>query len=165
MSGIRAKDTKPELIIRKALHANGYRYRVNQRRLPGSPDIVLRKFNAVIFVHGCFWHGHDCPLFKLPKTRTEFWRAKISTNQQRDERNVSRLRSEGWRVCTVWECALRGSVSESRFEFLLDTIVSWVHGEQPTVEIDRLFVALANSELNLHDSAGLLAAESSRSLL
>lgn len=108
MSGIRGKDTKPELAIRRGLHALGFRYRLHARDLPGKPDIVLPRWRAVIFVHGCFWHGHDCHLFKWPKTRTEFWRQKITTNRQNDEKAVAALHAQGWRVLIVWECALKG---------------------------------------------------------
>ncbi len=107
MSGIRGKNTKPELMIRKALHACGFRYRLHCD-LPGKPDICLPKHRAVIFVHGCFWHGHDCHLFKWPKTRPEFWEAKIGRNRQVDVDAVGKLLDGGWRVAVVWECALKG---------------------------------------------------------
>lgn len=108
MSGIRGKDTKPELQIRKALFANGYRYRLHDRRLPGKPDIVLKKYHTVIFVHGCFWHGHDCYLFKWPRSRPDFWKKKIERNREIDRKAVTGLRKARWRVITVWECALKG---------------------------------------------------------
>jgi len=108
MSGIRSKDTKPELQIRKALHARGFRYLLHDKRLPGKPDIVLPRYNAVIFVHGCFWHGHDCHLFKMPKTRREFWRRKIARNREKDAESYKSLRKQGWYILTVWECALKG---------------------------------------------------------
>lgn len=108
MANIRAKDTKPELIIRKALHKLGFRYRLHDRRLPGHPDLVLPKHNAVVFVHGCFWHGHDCSAFRWPKTREGFWRQKIETNVANDEKVVAALLSDGWRIANVWECALKG---------------------------------------------------------
>ncbi len=107
MSGIRGKNTKPELLIRKALHARGFRYRLHCD-LPGRPDICLPKHRAVIFVHGCFWHGHGCHLFKWPSTRPEFWRAKIERNCEVDKAAEARLNDLGWRVATVWECALKG---------------------------------------------------------
>jgi DNA mismatch endonuclease, patch repair protein len=107
MSGIRGKNTRPELIIRKALHARGFRYRLHCD-LPGKPDICLPKHRAVILVHGCFWHGHDCHLFKWPKTRPEFWQAKIARNQEVDRRAKDALLDAGWRVATIWECALKG---------------------------------------------------------
>lgn len=111
MSRIRGKDTKPELIVRSMLHRAGYRFTVNgplNRSLPGKPDIVLPKYRTVIFVHGCFWHGHEyCQYFRIPKTRTEWWREKISTNKMRDRKNESTLLKEGWNVFTVWECTLK----------------------------------------------------------
>ncbi len=107
MSGIKGKDTKPELMIRKALHARGFRYRLHCK-LPGKPDICLPKHRAVILVHGCFWHGHECHLFKWPKTRPEFWEAKIGRNRQVDLEAERKLLDAGWRVATVWECALKG---------------------------------------------------------
>lgn len=108
MSGIRGKDTKPELLIRKGLFAKGFRYQLHDKRLPGKPDLVFPKYNAVIFVHGCFWHGHDCYLFKWPKTRKAFWRWKITRNQENDVETYSSLRKQGWYILTVWECALKG---------------------------------------------------------
>jgi DNA mismatch endonuclease (patch repair protein) len=107
MAGIRGKNTRPELFLRKALHAKGFRFRIHTA-LPGKPDMVFPKWNAIIFVHGCFWHRHSCHLFKWPKSRPEFWRAKISENKARDDRNVSRLIAMGWRVGIVRECALKG---------------------------------------------------------
>ena len=135
MSGIRGKDTKPEIAIRKALHARGYRYRINRRSLPGSPDIVLRKHRAVILVHGCFWHGHDCALFKLPSTRREFWTRKIGDNRARDERNTGALRALGWRICVVWECALRGRKRREKFTDLIDRLEWWLGSDVPYMEI------------------------------
>jgi DNA mismatch endonuclease (patch repair protein) len=107
MSGIRGKNTKPEIILRRVLHAEGFRFRLHGAQ-PGRPDLVFPKWNAVLFAHGCFWHGHDCRLFKWPSTRPAFWRAKINGNVIRDEMNVARLTAMGWRVGIVWECALRG---------------------------------------------------------
>ncbi len=109
MSRIRAKDTKPELIVRRWLWRKGYRFRKNVKRLPGTPDIVLRKYSIVIFIHGCFWHGHEEHLH-IPKSNTEFWRNKIERNKQRDERQKERLHQMGWNVLTVWECQLKPSV-------------------------------------------------------
>ena len=109
MSGIKATDTGPELAVRKGLHRGGFRYRLHDRRLPGRPDLVFPKHGAVIFVNGCFWHGHDCQLFKWPKTRSGFWREKILGNKDRDRRNHAQLLADGWRVGHVWECALKGN--------------------------------------------------------
>jgi len=106
MSGIRGKNTKPEILLRKLLHAKGFRFRLHAK-LPGKPDLVLPKWNAVIFIHGCFWHRHECAIFKWPKTRQDFWREKLSGNAERDTRNVAALLEAGWRVGVVWECSLR----------------------------------------------------------
>ena len=108
MSGIRGKDTRPEIILRRGLFAAGFRYRLHVRDLPGKPDIVFPRFHAVLFAHGCFWHGHDCPLFRMPASRLEFWQAKIFRNREVDARNEAALRDRGWRHGIVWECALKG---------------------------------------------------------
>jgi len=108
MSGILGKNTKPEIIIRKALFAKGYRYKLHDKKLPGKPDLVLKKYSTVIFIHGCFWHGHDCHLFKWPKTRPEFWRKKITRNMEKDQEVIKQLKKEGWKIITVWECAIKG---------------------------------------------------------
>jgi DNA mismatch endonuclease (patch repair protein) len=114
MSRIKGKDTKIELEVRRGLHALGFRYRLSGNyassgsKLPGRPDIVLPKYRTVVFVHGCFWHRHDCHLFRLPKTRTDFWKAKIDANHERDARKESEIRALGWNVETIWECELRG---------------------------------------------------------
>ena len=125
MSGIRGKNTKPELLIRKALHARGFRYRLHCKDLPGNPDLCLPKYRAVIFVHGCFWHGHGCHLFKWPKTRPEFWREKIGRNREVDEIARARLLSTGWRVATVWECSLKGRRRLST-EAVVDLCEHWL---------------------------------------
>lgn len=109
MSGIRGKDTRPELQVRRFLHAQGFRFRLHDKRLPGKPDLVLPKWKTVVFVHGCFWHMHDCRYFKLPGTRTEFWREKLAGNRARDEATRQQLEALGWRVLVVHECALRDS--------------------------------------------------------
>lgn len=107
MSGIRGKDTKPEIIVRRLLHRLGYRFRLHREDLPGKPDIVLPKWRTLIFVNGCYWHGHeDCHLFRPPKSRTEFWTDKIGSNQARDTRNYAALGEAGWKVIVVWECAV-----------------------------------------------------------
>lgn len=129
MSRIRNKDTKPELIVRKGLHAMGYRYRLHDRRLAGKPDLVFRSRRAVIFINGCFWHGHDCHLFKWPNSRAEWWKAKISRNREKDAQNLARLTSANWRVLTVWECALKGKKQYSTSQ-LLNEIAEWLEGSQ-----------------------------------
>lgn len=108
MTRIRDQNTKPEMQLRKALFAAGLRYRIHVRFLPGKPDLAFAKFRAVVFVHGCFWHGHNCDLFVVPKTNRDFWLHKIGGNRERDERVCAELQRMGWRVMTVWECALRG---------------------------------------------------------
>lgn len=105
MAQIRSKDTKPEMIVRRYLHSKGYRYRKNVKSLPGTPDIVLRKYGVAIFIHGCFWHGHATHM-RMPKTNREFWETKIMRNRQRDEISKEKLRRMGWSVMTVWECQL-----------------------------------------------------------
>lgn len=107
MRAIRSADTKPELIIRKGLHAAGLRYRLGGAGLPGRPDLVLRRHKTVIFVHGCFWHGHDCKFFKIPQTRSDFWLQKIDTNKVRDQSSTSKLLELGWNVIIIWECLTR----------------------------------------------------------
>lgn len=134
MSGIRGKDTKPELLVRRALHAAGFRYRLHERTLPGKPDMVFPKYSAVVFVHGCFWHGHDCHLFRMPSTRKEFWQAKISGNVARDVKAIARLRETGWRVGTVWECALKGR-EKLPVDDIAATLSVWLRGETPELEI------------------------------
>lgn len=108
MSRIHSRDTKPELIVRRLLHSLGFRFRLNGADLPGRPDIVLRKWRVAIFVNGCFWHGHECDLFRWPTTRPEFWREKILRNAERDLQNTEALLVASWRVVTIWECALKG---------------------------------------------------------
>lgn len=108
MSRIRGKDTKPEMLVRKFLHANGFRYRVHVKKLPGKPDIVLKKYSTVIFINGCFWHGHHgCRYFVMPKTRTKFWAEKIHRNQEKDRKTVKELKEDGWNLITLWECELK----------------------------------------------------------
>ena len=109
MSRVKGRDTKPEMIIRRGLHAKGLRFRLHRRDLPGRPDLVLPRHRVIILVHGCFWHGHGCHLCKTPRTRTGFWKSKIAKTVERDQRTTEILVREGWRVLIVWECALRGS--------------------------------------------------------
>lgn len=125
MSAIRGKDTKPEMIVRKYLFSRGLRYRLHVKTLPGSPDIVLPKYKTVIFVDGCFWHGHEgCKYYRLPKTNTDFWRAKIERNISRDIRNEAELNARGWSVIRVWECDIRPtSIREDNLQNLYDEIV------------------------------------------
>ena len=121
MSRIRSGNTKPEMLVWKFLHANGYRYKLHDKTLPGKPDIVLPKYRTVIFVHGCFWHGHsNCKYFVVPKTRTQWWLNKINTNKANDARAVKALKKEGWKIITVWECQLK----PAKVEKTLNTLVA-----------------------------------------
>lgn len=123
MSHNRAKNTGPELTLRHALWNLGFRYRVNDKRLPGSPDIVLPKYRSIIFVHGCFWHGHkDCKNANIPKSNTEFWKTKITRNQQRDQEVWRQLEAKGWSVIIVWECQLKKAVLEETIRRVKDEL-------------------------------------------
>jgi DNA mismatch endonuclease, patch repair protein len=108
MAAVGQKNTKPEMALRKVLHAIGFRYVINDKRLPGSPDLVFPKYHAAIFVHGCFWHRHGCKYSTLPKTKKEFWEEKFEANKKRDRRKISDLRKLGWKVKIVWECQVKG---------------------------------------------------------
>ena len=123
MAAVRARDTKPELTVRRYLHACGFRYRLGDPRLPGHPDIVLKKYRTAIFVNGCFWHGHDdCRYFRLPKTNTPFWEAKIMRNKARDTASLRALAALGWHTVTVWECTLKGHQREATLAALAHTL-------------------------------------------
>ena len=123
MRAIKSKDTTPELLVRRHLYQRGFRYRLHRRDLPGRPDITLTKYQAVIFVNGCFWHGHDCKFFKLPKTNTPFWNEKITATRERDKKNITLLRSVNWRIFIIWECELRG-VDKSKIAKKMDLLAS-----------------------------------------
>ena len=137
MSGIRGKNTKPELIVRQGLHHRGYRYRLHNRNLPGTPDLTLPKHKAVIFVNGCFWHMHRCGLFKMPSTSQEWWSRKLERNVEIDKQAIEALRASGWRVLVVWECCLKGKARMSK-EALLDTICEWIDSNEVFAEIEGL---------------------------
>lgn len=124
MAAIRSNDTKPEMLVRRYLHGMGWRYGLHNRKLPGTPDIVLRKHKTVIFVHGCFWHGHEnCKYYRLPKSNVSFWEAKIERNRIRDERDAEALRKHGWRVIIVWECQLKTKeLRDKTFRWLSDIL-------------------------------------------
>jgi len=135
MAGIKGKNTKPELIVRRLLHSRGYRFRLHGKNIPGKPDLVLKKYSTVIFVHGCFWHGHnDCKLFRIPKSRTEFWFNKIKNNIDRDCRQVAKLKEDGWKVLVIWECAIRNKKSDA-LAFLVDRIGEYLSGSTQYLEI------------------------------
>lgn len=135
MSGIKGKNTKPEVSIRRALHARGFRYRIHVNNLPGKPDLVLPKYKAVVFVHGCFWHGHTCRYFKIPKTRADFWLEKIGKNQTRDNLQIASLIEQGWRVAVVWECAVKNN--NRRSSLLINLIVGWLLSDSIYSEFDE----------------------------
>lgn len=123
MSRIRGKDTKPEMLVRKFLFSKGFRFRLHVKKLPGRPDIVLPKYKSVIFIHGCFWHGHDgCSYYVIPKTRTEFWVKKITTNKNNDMKASDLLSFAGWKVINIWECDLKSKVREKTLDNLLITL-------------------------------------------
>ena len=124
MSRIRGKDTRPELLVRKYLFAQGFRYRLHDRKLPGTPDIVLKKYKAVIFIHGCFWHGHEgCKYFKIPDTNTEWWAKKIQTNREHDVKALKELGEKGWKVFIIWECQLKPKRRQQTLEDITQNII------------------------------------------
>ena len=125
MSGIQGKDTKPEILIRKALHRKGFRYKIHDKSLPGKPDLVFPKYNAVIQINGCFWHAHDCHLFKWPSSRPDFWKKKILGNKERDKQNIKELQILGWRVLIIWECAIKGKYKRS-LDDIVHQIITWL---------------------------------------
>jgi len=134
MAGIKGKNTKPEIMIRKLLHRHGFRFRLHRKDLPGRPDIVLTKYKAVIFVNGCFWHGHEnCKLFRIPKSRSDFWENKINGNKQRDLEKVEKLRLD-WRVVFIWECAVKGTQKLGN-ACLIDQIKGFLHSSESFDEI------------------------------
>jgi len=144
MSRIRAKNTQPEIVVRRMLWARGFRFALHSRRLSGKPDLVLPKWKAVVFVHGCFWHRHlDCPLFRLPKTRSEFWDAKLEANRQRDAASILSLQAEGWRVGVVWECAIRIDAAET-----VQQLSQWLLSGTDGAEIRARRGAVTTEHLN-----------------
>ena len=143
MSGIRSENTIPEMTVRKGLHARGFRFRLHCSGLPGKPDLVFPKYRAVIFVHGCFWHAHECTLFKWPATRADFWKEKIGKNRQRDLAVMDELALQGWRLLLVWECALKGR-ERRPIDEIVDSCVEWllsnskkseIRGQNATIDI------------------------------
>ena len=142
MAGIRSSRTQPETIIRRGLHSRGFRFRVNVSSVPGTPDLLLPKWDAVILVHGCFWHGHTCHLFKMPNTRTEFWSGKIDRNKARDKVVCGLLDQAGWRHLTIWECALKGKARWD-IDALLTEVSNWIVSHGESAEISGLPVKSA----------------------
>jgi len=137
MAAIKGSHTKPELTVRRALHAEGLRYRLHVKDLPGKPDLVFPKHRAVVFVHGCFWHQHSCHLFKWPATRKEFWEQKIGRNVANDLRAIEKLQSLGWRVAIVWECALKGKTRLNEAK-AMQTLASWVKSTEESLVIEGI---------------------------
>ncbi len=134
MAAVKGKNTKPELVIRSALHARGFRFRLHRKDLPGRPDLVFTGRGAVIFIHGCFWHGHDCHLFRWPKSREDFWRDKVGTNIKRDRRQRAALAEAGWRIGVVWECALKGK-TRLPFDSVIDECSIWLKSDIKILEV------------------------------
>ena len=135
MSRIRGKDTKPEMLVRRGLHSRGMRYRLYDKKLPGSPDLVFSQLKAVIFVHGCFWHAHNCELSKLPSTRQDFWKNKLEGNAERDRKAIEALQLAGWRVLVIWECALRGRAKQAEDDVMNIASSEIRSGSQQLLEI------------------------------
>lgn len=137
MAAIKGSHTKPELIVRRALHSAGLRYRLHAKDLPGKPDLVFPKYNAVIFVNGCFWHQHRCHLFKWPVTRREFWEQKIGRNVANDLLVLEKFRELGWRVAVIWECALKGKTRLDKSE-TMETLAHWVKSSEESIIIEGI---------------------------
>ena len=133
MSRIHSTNTKPEEIVRKYLFSKGFRYRKNDKRFPGKPDIVLPKYKTVIFVNGCFWHMHNCPRSRLPKSNLDYWKPKIQRNIERDQMNYKKLADSGWHVIIVWECELKKKVKDQRLERLCFEI----RGKNPDIDMGK----------------------------
>lgn len=134
MSRVRSQDAAPELALRRSLHAAGFRFRLHRKGLPGRPDLVFPRYRAVIFVHGCFWHGHDCPRGRPPATRAEFWGEKIARNRARDTATEQALHDTGWRVLTVWECGVFGPARLEQTS-LVALCATFLRGQQPTAKV------------------------------
>jgi len=137
MANIKGKNTKPQITIRSLLHQQGFRFRIHDKSLPGTPDIVLKKYNAVIFVHGCYWHRHlNCKLASTPKQNETFWRKKFNANTCRDGIVYFKLKQLGWRVAIIWECAIRDKVNLPEY---LDTLIIWLKSDYEYIEIPEVF--------------------------
>ena len=132
MAGIGTKNTKPEIVVRQMLHRMGFRYRLHRTDLPGKPDLVLPAYDVAVLVNGCFWHGHECHLFKWPKTNRKFWRDKISKNRERDQRVQKELNALGWHVMVAWECATR-SKTDRQLESLANRMTKWIEADSSRV--------------------------------
>ena len=139
MSSVGQRNTGAETALRSALHAAGLRYRLHDRTLPGSPDLVFPKYRASIFVHGCYWHSHGCYKSTVPKSRREFWQDKFKANRERDERNIRLLREQGWRVLTVWECILKGKTADPAGN-VANAVKAWLESDETFGEIPMTFL-------------------------
>ncbi len=137
MAAIKGRNTKPELKIRQALHKAGFRYRLHAKDLPGKPDMVFPRYNAVLFINGCFWHRHNCDLFKWPKTRKEFWEKKINGNVANDRKKLTSLKENGWRVGIIWECTLKGKTRIPE-DAAIQKLAEWLKYDHKTIEIQGL---------------------------
>ncbi|MES2675506.1 MAG: very short patch repair endonuclease [Pseudomonadota bacterium] len=135
MAGIKGKNNLAELLIRRGLHGLGFRYQLHRKDLPGKPDLVFPKHHAVIFVNGCFWHAHNCHLFKWPSSRPEFWHEKISANKLRDEKNIAACIKTGWKVLIIWECSLKGKTRRQTKE-VIHTAANWLLYDSQNAEIE-----------------------------
>lgn len=127
MAAVKQRGTKPEVALRHALHHQGLRYRLNEKRLPGSPDLVFPRYRAVVFVHGCFWHSHGCKFSTVPSTRQDFWLAKFLANKERDRRKIEALLAEGWRVLVVWECSMKAD--RHSLDGVTHDVIEWIHSD------------------------------------
>ena len=136
MSRIRGRDTAPELRVRRGLHAEGLRFRLHPKQLPGRPDLIFVRYRTAVFIHGCFWHAHGCRLSKMPATRQEFWRQKLEGNAARDLKVVERLQATGWRVLVIWECALRGPSRREEADVIERAVVFIRYGQSGSLQID-----------------------------
>ncbi|MCR5290373.1 MAG: DNA mismatch endonuclease Vsr [Treponema sp.] len=137
MSHIRSKNTTPEKLIRSALFKAGFRYRICDKRYPGTPDLVLPRYYAVIFINGCFWHAHkDCEYFRFPKSNKTFWKKKFARNKERDKQTIKNYQEKCWRICVVWECAIRGKNAKQKIDQVIDQIIQWLEiPDEPFLEI------------------------------
>lgn len=133
MSGIKSRNTKPEILVRKALFKHGFRFRLHEKNLPGKPDIVLPKYHAIIFIHGCFWHEHSCKYFKWPKSNTEFWVNKIKGNAVRDKRILLELQQQGWKTCVIWECIFK--TDKQKIDKYFESLFKWVQNDCSSIEL------------------------------
>lgn len=137
MSRVKGKNTTPEKLVRSFLHRLGYRFRIHFKKLPGHPDIVLPKYNAIILINGCFWHGHNCHLGTIPSTRKQFWKQKFKENRRRDKNNIKIYHNLGWRVLIIWECSLKGK-NRIDIESLIQTTNNWLKSDNEFMEISGI---------------------------